>query len=681
MTPLSRVLVLLTVAVSTAIPADEGKQYQWFTAGKPSGSHVLHIHADGTRVSDWSFNDRGRGPSLHEEISLDQAGLIQSLTVSGRSYMGAVVDERFQNEGDKVSWRSTIEQGESQQHEEAFYYASHGTPENLAVLARALMSAEDKTLSLLPEGEAKLSLLTETVVAHEDKQQHVRLFAVEGLDLEPQTLWLDDAGELFALTRGWMGMAPNAWGDVLAELQALEDKADQARHQSVASELTNALPAVYAIRNVRVLDVVSGELGGLQTIMVKDGLVSAVGLTEPGAAVELVLDGQGGVLMPGLWDMHTHLSMGDGLLHMAAGVTTVRDLGNDPDRLSSIRSQFDSGAVIGPRSYAAGFIDRKSPYSAPIRTLAETREDALELVREYAAAGYPQIKIYSSIDPAWVKAIGRETHANGMRLSGHIPSSMTASEAVRQGFDEIQHINMLFLNFLAGPQDDTRTPLRFSLVAEQAGGLDLESAPVTEFIALLKAEDVVVDPTVAIFDSMFRHRSGDVDPAYVAIANHMPPAVRRGMRAADFEVNDDNADTYARSADALLRLIHKLHQSGIRLVAGTDAMPGFGLHRELELYQQAGIPAAEVLRLATIGSASVMGADTRNGSIEVGKQADMVLLTGNPLDNISAVRTPRLVFRGDRYFEPSRLYDAVGIRPFVRSVMADDAAAGQDSSQ
>ncbi len=253
-----------------------------------------------------------------------------------------------------------------------------------------------------------------------------------------------------------------------------------------------------------------------------------------------------------------------------------------------------------------------------------------------------------------------------MRLSGHVPSFMTAHQAVLDGFDEIQHINMLFLNFLAGPDDDTRTPLRFSLVADRAGTMDLTAPEVARFIALLKDEGIVIDPTVTLFDSMFRHRSGELDPSYAMIADHMPPSVQRSMLAGEMAIDDGNAARYARSADALLEMIGMLHAAGVPLVAGTDAMPGFTLHRELELYVQAGIDRADVLRLATIGSAQIAGVADRFGSIRVGKQADFTLLAANPLKDIRAVRRAVAVFKGDRWYDPARLYESVGIRPFTR---------------
>ena len=376
------------------------------------------------------------------------------------------------------------------------------------------------------------------------------------------------------------------------------------------------------------------------------------------------VDGNGLWLVPGLWDMHTHNRFSQGLLHIAGGVTTVRDMGNNPENYFQVRDGFNSGEVIGPRSFAAGIIEGKSPFSAPIKDLAESVEDAVKLVGKYADLGYPQIKIYSSTAPEWVAPVATEAHRRNMRVSGHIPSFMSAEQAVNAGYDEIQHINMLFLNFLASETDDTRTPLRFTLIAEQAHQLDLESEEVDAFLDLLKEKEVTIDPTVAIFDNMLRHRSGELSPSFRMVADHLPPSVRRGMMAGRMDINDENAPQFAESADALLVLLCKLHEKGIRIVAGTDSLPGFGLHRELELYQKAGIPAAEVLRLATLGAAELMGASGDSGSISIGKASDMILLARNPLENIGAVRTVRTVFKGDRMYRVSELQQAVGIKPF-----------------
>lgn len=646
------------------------RHYDWLTADKVSGTHVLVIEADGTRVSDFEFNDRGRGPKLHEQLKTGENGMLTSLQVSGHSYMGAPAEESFELKEGQAQWKSTLETGETS--DSGYYWANDGTPEQSAHMARALLASPGQELNLLPAGKASIRKLTEKTLDVEGLEWTVSLYAMSGFNFTPQYLWLDEDNELFALALGWMGLTPQGLQSVLPTLQEAQDLAEDEYHRQLAAKLTRELPVEWILRNVSILDVEKGVLTGGQLVAVSNGKIIKImddellQLPPPAEAQTRIIDGQGQVLIPGLWDMHTHLSLADGLLQIAAGVTSVRDLANDHERLASVRRSFDTGEVIGPHSFAAGFIDKKSPYSAPTGRLAENLDDALLMVREYAEMGYPQIKIYSSIEPEWVKPIAEEVHANGMRLSGHIPSYMTAQQAVNDGFDEIQHINMLFLNFLAGPEDDTRTPVRFSLVAEKAGDLDLDSPAVTAFIALLKEKNIVVDPTVTIFDGMFRHRSGELNPEYEMIADHMPPSVRRGMLAGEMDINDSNAAGYAKSADALLEMIAKLHRADITLVAGTDAMAGFTLHRELELYHRAGISNKDVLQLATIGSARVAGVAEKTGSIAQGKQADFVLLSGNPLEDISAIRRPIAVFKGDRWFDPAELYEAIGVKPFTR---------------
>ncbi len=664
--------LLLTAGLVIAFPfkvlASEAqvRDYDWVTAGAVSGSLRVEVAANGSREAAFEFNDRGRGPQLQELSQVDDAGMLVSLDVRGHSYMGAPVAERFNADGSSVTWSSTLENGQAAVG--AYYWPSDGTPEQIALLARALLSSESSSLPLYPAGQASIARVAE--YANDDNQKvSAELFAISGLGLTPEYVWLDSSHELFALTLGWMGLAPSGQAALLPAMEAVQNQVEADRSLQIAKSLSVELPEKWLLRNVHVVDVAGGASEPGRMVAVRDGRIAGIWL-DSDVIVEMelagyqIIDGKGGFLIPGLWDMHTHLSLEDGLLQIAAGVTTVRDLGNDQQRLTEIRNTFDSGAAIGPHVYRAGFIDKKSPFSAPTGKLAESLDDALAMIEEYAAAGYSQIKIYSSIEPDWVAPMAKAIHAHGMRLSGHIPSGMTAEQAVLQGFDEIQHINMLFLNFLAGPDDDTRTPLRFKLVAEKGGDLDLESPAVKAFIRLLADRGIEVDPTVAIFDNMFRHRSGEISPSYAAVADHMPPAVRRALLAGEMDINDENAQRYARSAQALLDMIFQLYQAGVPLVAGTDALAGFTLHRELELYQQAGVPSAAVLRIATMDSAKVVGAEEHSGSISVGKSADLVLLRNDPLQDISAVRHPLMVFKGAYRYDPDTLYEAVGIKPF-----------------
>ena len=271
--------------------------------------------------------------------------------------------------------------------------------------------------------------------------------------------------------------------------------------------------------------------------------------------------------------------------------------------------------------------------------------------------------MYSSIKPELVPAIVDQAHKRGLRVSGHVPAFMTAEEVVRLGFDELQHANFLFLNFWGDSVKDTRTPLRFTAVAERAATLDLSSARVQGFIRLLKERGVVLDPTANIFEGMFTARKGSVDPGYTMVADRLPPQVRRGLLTGGLPVPDGMDGRYRDSFAAVLKLVKMMYDAGIPIVAGTDAFAGFALHRELELYEQAGIPAPEVLRIATLGAARVMKMDKELGSIAPGKLADLIVVDGNPVQRVSDIRHVALVVKDGTLYEPAALYQATGVRP------------------
>ena len=156
--------------------------------------------------------------------------------------------------------------------------------------------------------------------------------------------------------------------------------------------------------------------------------------------------------------MHVHVGPTDGLLHMAAGVTSVRDLANDNDALLQIKRDIESGTMIGPRITMRGFMDGRGPYTGPTKVFVDTEAEARSAIDNYAKHGYDGIKVYSSIKPELMPTIIKIAHDKGLRVSGHVPAFMTAQQFVEAGADEIQHINMVFLNFFFDEVKDTRTP-------------------------------------------------------------------------------------------------------------------------------------------------------------------------------------------------------------------------------
>jgi imidazolonepropionase-like amidohydrolase len=295
--------------------------------------------------------------------------------------------------------------------------------------------------------------------------------------------------------------------------------------------------------------------------------------------------------------------------------------------------------------------------------LVGSDDEARAAIARYDELGHEQIKIYSSIKPRLVPGIVAEAHRRGLRVSGHIPQGMTAEQAVREGFDEIQHANFLFLNFLTDKVKDTRTPERFTAVALHGAELDLDSRRVRSFIALLKERSVVVDPTLNVFESQFLDRPGEVSHPLAAVADRLPAQVRRGLLGGGLPVPPGMDERYRASFGAMLRMVHELYHARVTILAGTDALAGFSLHRELELYVQAGIPAPEVLKIATLVPARVTKRDRGLGSIAPGMLADLVLVSGDPTARISDIRRTQLVVKGGVVYDPVLIYRALGVQP------------------
>jgi hypothetical protein len=164
----------------------------------------------------------------------------------------------------------------------------------------------------------------------------------------------------------------------------------------------------------------------------------------------------------------------------------------------------------------AGLIDGPGPYQSPAGIFAKTQAEADAAVNRYADLGYVQTKLYSSFDPALVPETIWLSHERGMRVSGHVPSGMTATQFVEDGADEIQHINFIMLNFLADKVPDTRSTARFTGVGEYAAGIDLQSKEVNDFIALLQRHHTVVDVTLNAFEDWFTARPGQVAPTFAS---------------------------------------------------------------------------------------------------------------------------------------------------------------------
>jgi len=501
----------------------------------------------------------------------------------------------------------------------------------------------------------------------------IGLYAIDGLDLEPTYVWLsEDSHALFAtVDPGWGGTVLQGFEAELDRLGDAQKAAQLERLKRLARELPRPLPGLTVIEGVRWFDSQAAQLRGPSDVYLRDGRIAFI--AKPGtlknAAPAQRISGAGRTLLPGLVDMHVHLEPSELLQHLAAGVTAVRDVGNSNAALAELRGRVELGEVLGPRISANGFIEGKSPFSSQADFVADSLPEALAAIDWYAAHGYRQLKLYNSIRPEWVKPMVAHARELGLRTGGHVPAFMTARQAVEAGFDELHHINQVTLNFLVGKGDDTRTLLRFNLVGDKAADLKLNDRRTQDFIALLRKKGTVVDPTMTAFEAQYTQRQGQPNPSYSMVAANLPAVLQRGLLSAEVDMDDVKAVRWGASWKVMTDLLRRLHAAGVSLVAGTDSTAGFGLQRELELYVQAGIPAAQALKIATWNGAKYSDRLDEIGSIERGKRADLLLVDGDPVADIRAIRRVALVIQGlnneTRALSPAALYQSMGVLPFV----------------
>jgi cytosine/adenosine deaminase-related metal-dependent hydrolase len=640
------------------------QRYSVLIMEKPAGVQTTAVNPDGSRSIAYEYNDRGRGPKLTSLVRVDGNGLPLSIEIKGVDYLKAPVTERFTFANGVARWQSSAESGEQRLTGNAFYLSTQGLPEELGLLANALLKAPGQRLPLLPAGEATIKRSGELMIGDGASKRHAIAYQIAGLGFSPSTVWLGDDNAFLASVNRFTSIVREGLESSVPRLLEKQESIENARTLELARTLTRKPKEALAITGANVFDAATAKSLPGTTVVIEGNRIRAIGKdgSVPIPPKAERIDAQGKTLLPGLWDMHVHISPTDGMLHIAAGVTSVRDLANDNDALLEIKRNIEASQEIGPRITMRGFMDGRGPYAGPTKVFVDTEEEARSAIENYAKHGYDGIKIYSSIKPELVPAIIKLAHGAGLRVSGHVPAFMTARQLVEAGVDELQHVNFIFLNFFDDVKD-TRTPTRFIAVAERGAELDLKSEPVSSFVRLLQDKGVVVDPTLTVFETLFTDRPGKISPSYATIAERLPPQVRRGFLVGGLPVPEGKDQRYRDAQRATLRMAKLLYDSGIPIVAGTDGLAGFTLHRELELYVQAGIPAPEVLRIATLGAARVARRDRELGSIAPGKLADVVLVEGDPAQRISDIRRTQLVIKDGQVFEPAALYRALGIQP------------------
>jgi hypothetical protein len=658
-----KLLVLLAFITGLVCPvyATDTTRYEVISSGKITGKHLKWSNEAGHVAYHYEFNDRGRGPRIVVNLKTTGDGTVIERTAKGHDYFKSPVDETYSYSDGIAKWKNHIEDDKKQSDAKLLYSALNSVPAEVELALKSLLKAPNHQLDVVPQGKLKATHIKNHSTKLDGLTIELELYSFSGSGGPPNYIWFTPRKEFFATISGWSSTILEGHSDLIGELKELQDELEQEYFLQQAKKLTEKPTEPVAIKNVNVLDVKNGKIVKGQTVLIENGKISSIGKAKKVVvpAHAIIIDGANKTLMPGLWDNHVHYDISQGLYHLAAGVTNVKDMGNSLD-LPETKKQIDEGSLLGPDiSVMSGFVDFAGPFAGPTGKIVSTLDEGLAAIDFYADKGYQQVKLYSSIPVDWVKPLADRAHQKNLKVVGHIPSFMTADKAVQAGYDQIIHINMVMLNFL-GDTLDTRSMGRFTKVAERAGRIDIDGPQAKQFISLLKQKNTVIDPTVGVFEAMFVNQPGKLAKGYSSIIGMFPAEFKRSFYYGGLPAAKEREQEYTASMDKMLKMVKLMHESGITIVPGTDDFPGFALHHELELYAQAGIPNADIIRSATVTSAKVAGKDSEVGTVETGKKANLILIDGDPLKNINDVRRVELTIKDGNIYDPKVMYASYG---------------------
>ena len=430
-----------------------------------------------------------------------------------------------------------------------------------------------------------------------------------------------------------------------------------------------------AIRNVTVIDAVSGERPG-QTVLIDGDRIIDVG---PSAAYSpdalSTIDGTGKFLIPGLWDMHVHLTYDDRFTAsmpetlIRYGITSVRDTGGLMEKMLPVVERMRAEGAIAPRVFFSGPLLDGEPVvydgvEAPELGIANgTVEIAAANVARLKSQGVDFIKIYEMVTPEVFAALVEAARAHDLPIAAHVPLSMRASSAAPH-VQSMEHLRNVELDCAKNSAALLETRLQHLSVKSDSSGMKLRSSLHSlQRLDAIEALDEEICATVlgtmrnTIQVPTTRLNALSLFPVFerddwAAALDEMPPAVQEEWSGPSPWVDSNPGKRDLRFAQYTLDMIRRMHRAGVPIGAGTDApialaIPGYSLHNELQILVAAGLTPREALAAATVQPAKFLGLDGEMGSIAPGMRADLVLLNANPLADIRNTREiDRVIARG-----------------------------------
>lgn len=437
---------------------------------------------------------------------------------------------------------------------------------------------------------------------------------------------------------------------------------------------------VIALTHVRVIDGTGAAARDDQTIVIADGKIQSVSAGE-GANVPAnakVVDLKGYTVLPGLVGMHDHMFFPMGgnppmysnmsssfpRLYLALGVTTIRTTGSvAPDLDLETKKLIDSGRMIGPKMHITGpYLEGRGSFTPVMHTL-NGPEDARRMVNFWADQGATSFKAYMNISRAELRAAVEEAHKRGLKVTGHL-CSVGYREAAEIGIDNLEHGLLPDSEFVANKKLDECPG---AAVGASLRDLDINGAAVKETIRTLVARNVAVTSTLPVFEAGAPLTQSGIGAASAVLNPRVLSAMSTDARVR-YLTNRARISPDSQSA-ALVRKSMDFERAfvaaGGLLLAGLDPtgnggiVAGYGDLREVELLVEAGFTPVEAIKIASFNGAKFLGEDARIGSIAVGKQADLIVVKGNPAANINDIEKVEMVFKDGVGYDSEKLIQSV----------------------
>ena len=625
----------------------------------PSGDGSMEVKAA------FGFQDRGTEVPLAATFRIGEGGTLRSYAAWGNTSRLSAIDERVDLEADGAYVVRRLGEAPVRVRPPAPFAVGSGYAPVLAqdlMLRKWVENGRPSTMALVPEGTLTLELRGRETYDVEGKSVELEHVSVRGLAWGREDAWLDAAGKLVAVVtrdaefdhfeavrEGFVAILPalmtSAGGDGVKWLSEVGKTAERGPS------------GVVALVGGTLIDGTGKPPVHDAAVVYDRGKIVAVGprasITVPAGAI--TVDVSGKTIVPGLWDMHAHFQQVEhGAAYLASGVTTVRDLGNILEFVTGVRDAIDAGTGLGPRILVDGLVDGEGQRAAGT-IIIKSNADIVPVLERLKRAGCLEVKIYSSIDPRLVKPIAAEAHRRGMRVVGHVPEGMDVVAALEAGFDGVSHATFLFEPLFAPGE---RQKLSRSAVRRRIAEARFDDPKLAQVVRAFVAKKAFLDDTLALFDLM-NHTEEESKKREPGLAK-VPRELRGMFEGARPEEVAERSALFER----YLAFVGELHKRGVPIVAGTDiAVPGHSLHRELELYVEAGFTPMEAIQAATIVPARMMHLDKEVGTLEPGKRADLVVLGGDPLSDIHNIRKIETVVARGKTYEPGALWRLIGFSP------------------